>query len=138
MANYMKQLAEMLGLEWDDEKQESEEFKLSTVKDATYKLVEYEVRLKRGDDNWESIYYLGSILAGYTEIIKKQWKPQCYQSYYYPSITSLYDRYLLSIWKDDEIDNYRYKHGLVFKTKEEAIARANEILKMLEVNENDI
>ena len=38
------------------------------------------------------------------------------------------------IWNNKEWDLHRLNHGLVFKTKEEAVLRAKEILKMMEEN----
>ena len=58
---------------------------------------------------------------------EKAWKPEIGEIYFYPEI----DNSILNNWKrweDDKQDNFRLSHNLVFKTAEEAITRAKEML----------
>ena len=65
--------------------------------------------------------------------LKPVWKPKAGEIYYIPDIPweNEGDRYSYAVWLNDSIDQFRFKNNLVFRTKEEAIARANEILKVL-------
>lgn len=136
--NYMKQVAEMLGLEWDDEKQESEEFKINTEMNCLYKLWiknrNLEIAYFSLNDGWTSSQQLGYILSGFKTIVKKYWKPKKCDNYFYVNIDHA-PRYKDSIWHDDNFDNLRYELGLVFRTKEEAISKAEQIIKMLKESE---
>lgn len=69
------------------------------------------------------------IVNGYT--LKPQaWKPAYDETYYAPAIDYSI-RYCSAEWTDDSTDHHRLAHNLVFKDKESAIKRAEEILKMI-------
>jgi hypothetical protein len=138
MANYMEQVAKMLGLEWDSEKGESEVFELTghshEFKIALRGLCYFDI----GDKEWYVFSdELHQILIGCDTIKKKPWKPKVNERYYVPDINDDEEdcRYTSYIWHDSELDSFYTNHNMVFRTKEEAIAKASEILKMLEVEE---
>ena len=95
------------------------------------------------DDSWcvanDSI--LIRLLYGYLSIRKPLWKPTPGEKYYTPTIdcTDLSLLYTSVFWADDRIDKEFYKRGLVFKTKEEAIAMSRRMLAIAitEEREND-
>lgn len=84
------------------------------------------------DEYWRRPPYdiLHNLLIAVYEIIKLPWKPAIDDLYCYPNpmTPALWEN---CVWKDDEIDNYRLEHGFVFKTREEAIAVALEMLNSL-------
>ena len=59
-----------------------------------------------------------------------KWVPEIGDAYYVADITTT-NTSTWEIWSDDEIDNYRLKYNLVFKTSEEKTARTEEILKLI-------
>ena len=65
--------------------------------------------------------------------LKPVWKPKSRETYYIPDIPWEHEggRYSYAAWLNDSLDQFRFKNNLVFRTKEEAIERANEILKVL-------
>ena len=95
------------------------------------------------DDSWcvanDSI--LIRLLYGYLSIHKPLWKPTLGEKYYTPTIDckDLPFLYTSVFWADDRIDKEFYKRGLVFKTKEEAIAMSRRMLAIAitEEREND-
>jgi hypothetical protein len=69
---------------------------------------------------------------GYTVKPKaeEKWVPCSETPYYVPNLstTSKYNKYY---WSDDDIDKTNLAHNLVFKTKQEAIVRGEEILEKI-------
>lgn len=122
--NYMKQIAtDILGLYWDDEKNESEAFKIKEF-DFEYKITPGGLRFVGGG-------YMGherivELLKGELEIERIPWKPKKDEKYY-------------CIRKNGDIDwNLNYvgtydaaiiKSGWVFRSKEEAEANKERVLK---------
>lgn len=127
--NYMKQVAEMLGLEWDEEKQCSEEFNISNTISNPCKIT------SKGTFNKfnSPVTCLYAILTGEVQIQKLPWKPKHGEKYYYACIDHV-DLYDDSYWSDCKTDILRHKAGLIYHTKEEAIARTDEILRLLGVD----
>lgn len=79
-------------------------------------------------DSWFNIY--GLMRNKYQiEGVKLELKDG--ETYYYPLIDSL-QLYASGSWDGFNTDRHRIKYGLVFRTKEEALKRREEILKMLE------
>ena len=82
---------------------------------------------------------LSGLLTGELKIKKLPWQPAKYDSYYYPCLDyedyeNLWGR---STWTDTRYDKSRLKHGLVFKTKEEAVVLAQRMLAVAkEAREN--
>jgi len=66
---------------------------------------------------------------GYTVKPKaeEKWVPEYGTTYYFADITNP-GKYNLSVWFNYKYDKHRLAYNLVFKTKEEVIARTDEIL----------
>jgi hypothetical protein len=75
--------------------------------------------------------YTLSELQKYFEIPEEKWVPEIRERYYYASVDTR-DYYYESCWSDDDVDQIRLQRNLVFKTKEEAIARAKQLLGISE------
>lgn len=82
--------------------------------------------------------YLRGFLNGSLSICKLFWKPKKRETYYCPNIFGM-DLYDVSVWDDGIVDKEFYIRGLVFKTKEEAIAMSRRMLAIAitEEREND-
>ena len=61
------------------------------------------------------------------EFKKVEWKPRNGDEYFVPRI-DFSDFYISQCWNNDERDNWRLKNNMVFKTKEEAVDCAKQIL----------
>lgn len=127
--NYMKQVAEMLGLEWDEEKQKSNEFILN-IDNAKYECVLGNYGISTTDKIYQkSFRWLVSLLNGDATIIKKPWKPKLGDVFFVPNISTnrLYES---DTWLDYDEDIFRFDNNLIYRTKEEAIAEAERILQL--------
>lgn len=131
MANCMNVIAKKLGVELD------EVFRIDDYDieiHGYYKITEQGLYVSRSNNpyDWECAFarHFILLLEGDVEPIKLPQKPAACDTYYYPDIATpiLYGR---CIWRNDEIDNYRFQHGLVFTTTEEAIAVAEEMVNSL-------
>jgi hypothetical protein len=68
---------------------------------------------------------LSELLIGTFKVIKQPWAPKEGERYYAPHPTlDLYDD---NLWQDDEIDRDYKRNVGVYRTKEEAIAKAKEL-----------
>ena len=78
------------------------------------------------------------LLNGSLTLHKLSWKPKKRETYYCPNIFGK-DLYNVNVWDDSIVDKEFYKRGLVFKTKEEAIAMSRRMLAVaiMEEREND-
>ncbi len=119
--NYMKQVAEMLGVEL------GEEFHIKEV--ASGEVVKNEYRITENTlechypDGWNVSTIgnaWGKFFTGELKIVKKPWKPKYDEGYYFINMTSasVFD----DIWADHAADVLRWKLGNVFRTREEAEA----------------
>jgi len=61
------------------------------------------------------------------KVVDYVWKPKKGEEYYIPQPASgdLYEKYM---WSNDDLDNRWHKSGLIYRTKEEAVARAKRML----------
>ncbi len=134
MANYMREIAGLLGVEL------GESFKIvddNSGKYHNYYRLTEEKGIEVSDDNadWEMAIagVLKWLLMGDARIIKLPWKPQENERYYTPFIATnprnMYDEYC---WEDDDVDIDRYRMGLVCKTSEEAVAMTKKMLTMVQ------
>lgn len=136
MANYMNQIAELLGVEL------GESFKIVDDNgDKSYNY--YRLTDKKGiesskdDVNWEETIagtrMLRYLLIGEARIIKLPWKPQDNERYYTPFIATnprnMYDEYY---WENDDVDIERYRMGLVCKTSVEAVELTQKMLAVVQ------
>lgn len=128
MTNHMEEVAKLLGVELE------EEFRIEgTYVDYIYKISEKGLFLRcSGRDWWEEVPdTLVQMLAGRTrKIIKLPQKPNIGATYYYPS-PMFPCLWKWRSWKNDEVDNYRFQHGFVFTTPEEAIALAQRMMEIV-------
>ena len=79
---------------------------------------------------WESSLRLDELLLRQLKIFKLPFIPKLNELYYYPNITST-DLYDYAVNYNGEYDRRRIIHEMCFRTKEEAIAKAGEWLKIL-------
>ena len=130
MANYMNQIAGLLGVEL------GESFEIvddNSGKYHNYYRLTDENGIEASNDNadWAAAasVVLKWILMGEIRIIKLLWKPQEDERYYTPCIAT-HPRYMYDehYWENDEVDIERYRMGLVCKTAEEAVAMTKKIL----------
>lgn len=124
--NYMKQIAQMLGVELGEEfylKSNLNGKYLSSGKNkTTFKLSDSGVKYKfiRNTNNYEWCRLdaiLAEVLTGSLEIVKKPWKPKKDEKYYCVLLCKeiVYTRF----FEDYEDDIMRYQLGNCFRTKEE-------------------
>lgn len=128
MTNHMSKVAKILGVELN------EEFRIEGVRtDYTYKISEKGLVLHcQGRDWWEEMpNTLVQLLTGEArKIIKPPRKPAIGDMYYYPDPASPILWGTCS-WRDDVVDNYKFQHGLIFATREDAIAVAEKMVNSL-------
>ena len=133
MANHIAEVAQVLGVEI------GESFKIAD--DAFGEWPKYyrfneNVCLEVSDDGvkWKEMddeVVLECLLLDEVRIIKLLWKPTVHDEYYYPSPSNR-DLWGCGIWVNNNDDIRRLKHGLVFKTKEEAVAAAEKMLAVVQ------
>ena len=123
MANYMKEVTMLLGLELN------KEFHIEEHK-GKFRITENGVEAFYDDgEGWRPsvVVPLESILTGrYT--IKRKWKPKKGDIYYVPIDINPQNMYEEYYWDNDDVDIKYYRTGLVCKTPEEAIAKTRRIL----------
>lgn len=146
MGSYMTKVAKMLGVEI------GEVFKIDSKPHClfrfTHKCLQVSVTpdfwlmgsydYLHGFSNMGSDDYLRGFLNGSLSIHKLFWKPKKRETYYCPNIFGK-DLYNVNVWDDSIVDKEFYIRGLVFKTKEEAIAMSRRMLAIAitEEREND-
>lgn len=75
---------------------------------------------------------LKHILMGDIRIVKLPWKPTNEGEWYYTPALDTESGCYTVYWENDDTDKRRYRRGLVFKTREEAIAVSKKMLDILE------
>ena len=132
MANHIAEVAQMLGVEI------GEAFKITddTHDDCQrYHRFTKNAGIEISDDGveWKTAgtVILKFLLMGDVRIVKLSWKPAMHDEYYYPSPSNR-DLWGCGIWTGSDNDIRRLKHGLVFKTKEEAVAAAEKMLAVVQ------
>jgi hypothetical protein len=125
--NYMKQIAEMLGLKWDDENNVSEEFEI-IGQSENFKITPS--GLAMSGYGYMNYSYITNLLTGNIEIKRKPWKPKLGEYYYLPDYFS---KELFSgfTWRNDKSDNMYFERNLVCKTAEEAISIGEKVIDAL-------
>lgn len=128
--NYMKDVADMLGIHLDEEfyMQHTEENEVPTY--AYYKLTHnglYECI----NNKWEYCYVLPLLLRGEYRIVKKPFIPKTGDKYYYIS----FDEYLVDVIAtrhyNTEYDCIRTKAGIVYSTHKECKDNLEKDYKLL-------
>lgn len=122
--NCMAEVAKALGLELE------EVFRIDGD-EHYFRLTDTGLGMSIGSDNknWfvAPINALNGLLLGENEIIKLPWKPDNDEIYYVPDVTAD-KKYGTWRWFNVEADQLHCQRGVVFKTAEEAIAVADEII----------
>lgn len=128
--NYYKQIAEMLGVELE------EEFKLkpSCLEkpwNCLYRFSKDGLENKYSDLSWVKCEKgtIDNILIGQTEVIKIPWKPEKWEPYWYYSVGLKEANF--TQWEDKLWDLLYWKVGNFFKTKEEAETKGKEIIEQI-------
>ena len=134
MGSYMTKVAKMLGVEI------GEVFKIDSKPHCLFRFTHKCLQVSVTPGRWlmGSDDYLRGFLNGSLSIRKLFWKPKKRETYYCPNIFDK-DLYNVNVWDDSIVDKEFYKRGLVFKTKEEAIAMSRRMLAIAitEEREND-
>ena len=139
MINRMAEVAKMFGLELEEHFHITKKSHENTVYKFTKDGVAfYDNKLRTW---YESVGLLAGILTGETEVVKLTWKPRDNEHYFIPDITTP-EMFSYLEWTNDYVDNYMYKHGLICRTKEEAIGKAELLMEYfknncIEGNENN-
>ena len=139
MANHMEEVAKMFGLELEEHFHITKKSYENTVYKFTKDGVAfYDNKLRTW---YESVGALAGILTGETGVVKLTWKPRDNEHYFIPDITTP-EMFSYLEWTNDYVDNYMYKHGLICRTKEEAIGKAELLMEYfknncIEGNENN-
>lgn len=127
MIDRMKKIAKILDIELYQEfcvKEDSTKY--------TYKLTKNGL-ISRCDMNSEwgcAPDMLAELITGKALIARAPWRPN-YNEYYYVPDIEISKKFVTCLWQKTEDDEYRYKHGFVFRTKEEAIDFSNWILEKI-------
>ena len=131
---YMAKVAETLGVEI------GEVFKIDSKPHCPFRFTHKCLQVSVTPGCWlmGSDDYLRGFLNGSLSIRKLFWKPKKRETYYCPNIFGM-DLYDVIVWDDGIVDKEFYIRGLVFKTKEEAIAMSRRMLAIAitEEREND-
>jgi hypothetical protein len=128
MANYIKEVGKLLGVGVEEVFQVDGD---PSIKDCFFKFSDNDLQLSAvngGNDTWTvaSDTRLLDILYGRLRIRKLPRKPAIGDMYCYPDpVTPLL--WGTCSWRDDVFDNYRFQHGLIFATREEAIEIAKQM-----------
>ena len=126
--NYMAEVAKIFGVEL------GESFKIADdifgEHPKYYRFAE-NICLEASNDGgkWETADagVLEDILMGDVRIVKLPWRPKYDETYYTPSISNAFG-YNSFYWRGDDSDEKYYNLGIVFKSKEEAIALRQKML----------
>lgn len=127
--NYYKQIAEMLGLELE------QEFVITDLdgkrKDTiTYKFTEDGLFSKANNLSAKVTLILDLLLSGKYKAVPKPWKPKKGDRYW--RCSSKCGFVSSAIWLDDVIDLCGWKSGNCFRTEEEAETKGKEIMEQIQ------
>ena len=127
--NYMKQVAEILGVEL------GEEFKTKcgVDTDVVYRLTETGLEMKFSLGTvWEKFYGdMEKFLTGELVLEKLPWKPEQEETYYFPKTSYGLAHADEAVWCDTPNDRRRYAAGMVCETVCEAQEKAERMLAAL-------
>lgn len=126
MANYIAEVAKLLDVEV------GETFSINQMSPlAIFRFTDKCLQISTGDGIWITANSdkLCKLLDGRLSICKLPWKPINGEKYYIPYVSinkeNMYEKYC---WGGDRTDEAFYEQGIVFKTKEEALAMSEKIL----------
>lgn len=126
--NYYKQIAEMLGLELEQEFVLTDDDGNRENK-YTYKFTEDGLFSKANDLSGKVTLMLDLLLSGKYKAVPKPWKPKKGDEYW--RCISKCGFVSSTIWLDDVMDICRWKSGNCFRTEEEAKTKGKEIMEKL-------
>ncbi len=129
MANCMAKVAEALGVELGE---------VFRIEDWDLELHDYFKITEKGfykssrNDpyKWKPAPNFMLLLTGEIELTKIPWKPSYGDTYYIPFVVNA-DKYKKLFWLNLKGDEIFYQWGLVYRTKEEAIKLAEEMLDVV-------
>lgn len=126
--NYYKKVAEMLGVELD------EEFNLKgnytgEINNCRYKITQEGLMYNCGRMKWTRSNLLLSIINGTYSVAKLPWKPKNGDSYWRYGANS--NLAITQYWDTDGVDLTNWKIGNCFKTEEEAETKGKEIMEQI-------
>lgn len=132
MDNKMAEVAKLLGVELDEVFFFKGRSGCYTYYSKTYlKFTESGLKESVNRTSWHSApaWMWKSLITGMLQITKLPWKPSYSDAYYMPTVVSR-GKYLKLFWTGSEADKSSYQQGLVYRTKEEAIELAEEMLSI--------
>ncbi len=137
--NHMKKVAQMLGVELN------EVFRIDG-NGHYFRLTDIGLEVSVGMDlaelkhtAWfsEDSCMLSGLLTGELKIKKLPWKPSHGDEYWIPITNQVAVSAVWSRWSNSDNDNYRYEHGLICRTKEEAEKLAKNLLVQIKELRNN-
>ena len=132
IANHMAEIAEMFGVGIDEVFLFKGCSSCYTYHSKTYfKFTESGLKESVNRTSWHNAaaWMWKSLITGTLQIIKLPWEPSYGDAYYMPSIISI-GKYIKLFWTGSESDKSSYQQGLIYRTKEEAIELAEEMLSI--------
>ena len=138
MASKMTEVAKLLGVEL------GEIFKVTDDTFGEYRPYHRFTKsagIEISDDGveWEraTALVLKCLLMGDVRIVKLPWKPSHGDEYWTPIVNQVAASTLWSKWSNIDNDRYRYEHGLICRTKEEANELTEKLLAMAKEGKNN-
>lgn len=126
--NYYKEVADLLGLELDEEF--SLKNKEGELLSKNYRISPIAGLLVKYGDEWHQSGYLDEIISGKLTVVKLPWKPYLTEPYY---VYSTYHKTVIETkWIGVTEDLLYWKLGNCFKTREEAGTKGKAIMEQIE------
>lgn len=132
--NYIAGVAKLLGVEVGEVFQVDGD---PSLKDCVFRFSDNDLQVSAvnsDNDTWgiANDGRLLGLLYGNLSIRKLPWKPKMNEEFYIPCIHYTESSMATRLrWRDDNADNTFYQFGIVFKTREEAIAVSKKMLGIL-------
>lgn len=126
MENNLHKVLEMFNLTY------KEEFYLDGRSELKYRFDLDGLKFYAKNNGWTVVYdnILEKLLLGEFEITTN-WKPKQDDAYYFPDIKKGEPCSGVATWRNSILDNSRYEAKMIFRTKDEALTCAKEILNFL-------
>lgn len=125
--NYYKEVADLLGLELDEEF--SLKNKEGELLSKNYRISQIAGLLIKYGDEWHQSGYLDEIISGKLTVVKLPWKPYLTEPYY---VYSTYHKTVIeNKWLGVTEDLLYWKIGNCFKTREEAGTKGKAIMEQI-------
>ena len=130
MANKMKEVAKLLGVELEEVFSFKGRSGCYTYCSETYlKFTENGLKESVNRTSWHNAaaWIWKGLITGALKINKLPWKPSRDDAYYMPSVISI-GKYIKLFWTGSKNDEDSYQQGLVLRTEKEAVELAEEML----------